>query len=125
MRLLKSEPNTSREYQDRPLIGVGALIVDGSSIVLVRRGSQPARGEWSIPGGLVEVGETLKEAVARETREETGLEVEPGDLVELLERVFRDEQGRVRWHYVLADYLCRVRGGTLVAGSDVLEAVWV
>ncbi len=122
---LKSPRRTSREYPDRPLVGVGALVLRDNSIVLVRRGSPPSKGEWSIPGGLVEVGETLKEAVARETREETGLEVEPGDLVELLERVFLDEEGRVHYHFVLADYLCIVRGGTLAAGSDVLEAVWV
>lgn len=99
--------------------------MDGPRIVLVRRGSQPSRGEWSIPGGLVEVGERLADAVVREAREETGLEVEPGPLVELLERIFRDQEGRVRYHYVLADYLCRVVGGALCAGSDATEARWV
>jgi ADP-ribose pyrophosphatase YjhB (NUDIX family) len=120
-----SPTSTSREYPDHPLVGVGALIVRDNRIVLVRRGAEPARGEWSIPGGLVEVGETLKEAVAREALEETGLEVEPGDLVELLERVFLDDDGRVQYHFVLADFLCRVRGGELSADSDVLEAIWV
>jgi len=82
-------------------------------------------GEWSIPGGLVHVGETLEEAVIREALEETGLEVEPLDLVELVERIFPDERGRIRHHYVLADYLCRVADGKLGAGSDALEARWV
>jgi len=119
----RSKP--SREYPSRPLIGVGAVIVDGSRVVLVRRGSPPARGEWSIPGGLVKTGETLKEAVTREALEETELSVEPGDLLELLERIFPDESGRIQYHYVLADFLCRVSKGQLKAGSDALEAEWV
>jgi 8-oxo-dGTP diphosphatase len=82
-------------------------------------------GEWSIPGGLVKVGETLKDAVIREAFEETGLQVEPYDLVELLERIFHDRDGRVQYHYVLADYLCRAVGGKLIAGSDVTDAAWV
>lgn len=114
-----------REYPAAPLVGVGALIVDRARIVLVRRGKPPAEGEWSIPGGLVGLGETISEAVAREAREETGLTVQPEVLVELLERIFQDEQGRVRYHYVLADYFCRVIGGALSAGSDAVEARWV
>jgi 8-oxo-dGTP diphosphatase len=114
-----------REYPAAPLIGVGALIIDGGRIVLVRRAKPPAEGEWSIPGGLVHLGETLNEAVAREAHEETGLEVRPEILVELLERIFPDEQGRARYHYVLADFSCRVIGGTLLAGSDAAEARWV
>jgi len=108
-----------------PLVGVGALIVDGTRIVLIRRGTPPSQGEWSIPGGLVQVGETLLEAVVREALEETGLEVEPLNLVELVERIFPDENGRIRHHYVLADYLCRAVGGVIQAGSDALEALWV
>jgi 8-oxo-dGTP diphosphatase len=113
-----------REYPVAPLVGVGALIIDGGRIVLVRRGKPPAQGEWSIPGGLVQLGETLNEAVAREALEETGLEVRPEVMVELLERIFPDEQGRTRYHYVLADFSCRVIGGTLLAGSDAAEARW-
>lgn len=118
------DPDALREYPSRPIVGIGALITDGSRIVLVRRGREPGKGQWSIPGGLVEVGETLEQAVIREVIEETGLLVEPQGLVELLDRIFRDKQGRVRHHYVLADYQCRVIGGSLKAGSDALEAEW-
>jgi 8-oxo-dGTP diphosphatase len=123
--LSPQEHEIRREYPAAPLVGVGALIIDGGRIVLIRRGRPPAEGEWSIPGGLVRLGETIDEAVAREAREETGLEVRPEILVELLERIFPDEQGRVRYHYVLADYACRVIGGALLAGSDAMEARWV
>ena len=115
----------SREYPPFPLVGVGALIVDGSRIVLVKRGNPPGKGEWSVPGGLVRVGETLQAAVRREAAEETGLKVEAEGLVELLERIFRDGAGRVKYHYILADFLCRVTGGTLAAGSDADAALWV
>ncbi len=107
-----------------PLVGVGGVIVQEGRVLLVRRGTEPLRGRWSIPGGLIEVGEMLGEAVAREVREETGLEVEPVALVELLDRIHR-EDGRVRYHYVIADYLCRVTGGTLKAASDADEVRWV
>ncbi|MEJ2719096.1 MAG: NUDIX hydrolase [Deltaproteobacteria bacterium] len=123
--LLRPRSKRDREYPSRPLVGVGALIVDSGRIVLVRRGSFPSRGEWSIPGGLVKVGETLKEAVAREAFEETGLRVEPQDLVELLERIFHDREGRIQYHYVLADYRCRVAGGELAAASDATDAAWI
>lgn len=113
-----------REFPASPLVGVGAVIIEGGRVLLVRRGTEPLRGRWSIPGGLIEVGEMLSEAVIRETREETGLEVEPLELVELLDRIHR-EGGRVRYHYVIADYLCRVKGGKLKAGSDADEARWV
>ncbi len=115
----------SREYPRFPLVGVGALIAEGNRVVLVQRGKHPGKGQWSIPGGLVNVGETLREAVVREVSEETGLLVEPGELVELLERIFRDDQGRVRYHYVLADFICSVKGGELIAGSDASQARWV
>ncbi len=113
-----------REYPASPLVGVGAVIVRDGRVLLVRRGTEPLRGRWSIPGGLIEVGEMLREAVVREAREETGLEVEPVELVELLDRIHRNGE-RVRYHYVIADYLCRVKGGTLKAASDADEARWV
>ncbi|MFC1833857.1 NUDIX hydrolase [Thermodesulfobacteriota bacterium] len=113
-----------REFPPVPLVGVGALIVEESKIIMVKRGRPPSVGQWSIPGGLVQVGESLKDAVVREVYEETSLLVEAGELVELLERIFPHDDGRIRYHYVLADYLCRVKDGLPVAGSDVLEAGW-
>ncbi len=117
-------PVISREYPNFPLVGVGAVITQDNQVILVRRGKEPSKGDWSIPGGLVNVGETLRDAAIREAFEETGLEVEPTDLVELVERIFRDDSGRVQYHYVLADFLCRVRKGNLLAGSDALDAKW-
>jgi ADP-ribose pyrophosphatase YjhB (NUDIX family) len=113
-----------REYPLSPLVGVGAVIVQEGRVLLVQRGREPMRGRWTIPGGLIEIGESLLEAVVRETREETGLEVEPLELVELLDRIHREE-GRVRYHYVIADYLCRVTGGTLAAADDAAAVRWV
>ena len=113
-----------REYPLAPLVGVGAVIVYGGRVLLVQRGTEPALGRWSIPGGLIEVGEALTAAVVREVREETGLEVEPVELVELLDRIHRDGD-RVRYHYVIADYLCQVVGGTLKAATDAAAVRWV
>jgi len=112
-----------REFPAVPLVGVGAVVVDGGRVLLVRRGREPLKGQWSIPGGLLEVGESLVDGVAREVLEETGLIVEPVELIELLDRVHR-EDGRVRYHYVIADYLCRVTGGVLLAASDAEEVRW-
>ena len=114
-----------RDYPDRPLIGVGAVIVAENRVVVVRRGHEPLKGEWSIPGGVLEVGETLRAGVAREALEETGLVVEPGEVLEVLDRIVRDSQGRVQFHYVLIDFLCRPRGGELRAGGDAEEARWI
>jgi mutator protein MutT len=103
---------------------VGAIIVRHGSILLVRRANPPLQGQWSIPGGLVETGETTKEAVTREVREETGLEVQPEQLIEVFERILRDNESRVQYHFVLIDYLCRVVAGEGRAGSDVSELHW-
>jgi ADP-ribose pyrophosphatase YjhB (NUDIX family) len=100
------------------------VVVDQGRVLLIRRGTEPLRGQWSIPGGLVDVGESLLDAVVREVREETGLLVEPVELIELLDRIHRHE-GRVRYHYVIADYLCRVAGGALQAASDADAVRWV
>jgi 8-oxo-dGTP diphosphatase len=113
-----------REYPAVPLMGVGAIITDGRRVMLVKRGKEPSFGEWSIPGGLVHVGETLHAAVAREAMEETGLTVVPVGLVELLDRIFHDDRGNVQYHYVLADYRCKVVDGEPMAGSDALDAQW-
>lgn len=112
-----------REFPVAPLVGVGAVVVDNGRVLLVRRGREPLKGQWSLPGGLLELGESLEQGVAREVLEETGLIVDPVELVELLDRIHR-ESGRVRYHYVLADFLCRVTGGTLQAASDADAVHW-
>jgi 8-oxo-dGTP diphosphatase len=114
-----------REYPAAPIVGVGGVIVQGGRAVIVRRGQEPRKGEWSLPGGLVELGESLIDATRREMKEETGLDVEVGALVEMFDRIHRDAEGRVRYHFVIVDYLCVPVGGTLVAGSDVDDARWV
>jgi mutator protein MutT len=111
-------------YPDRPYVGVGAVIVHEGRVVLVKRRFEPLAGKWSIPGGAVEVGETLEACVAREMLEETGLRVDVGPVIEVFDRIMRDEERRVRYHFVLIDYLCWPAGGALQAGSDVEEAIW-
>jgi len=117
-----------REYPESPLVGVGAVIVDhhldDRRVLLIRRGQAPLLGEWSLPGGVLECGETLREAVIREAREETGLLVEAVEMLGVYERVIRDDERRVRYHYVLLDFLCRVVGGDLKAGSDAADVRW-
>jgi len=116
--------NVQREFPQTPLVGVGAVVVHEGRVLLVRRGNEPLKGHWTLPGGLLELGESVVEGIARETREETGLVVEPLELVELIDRIHR-EAGRVRYHYVIADYLCRVIGGELRAASDADQVRWV
>jgi 8-oxo-dGTP diphosphatase len=113
-----------REYPDRPLVGVGAIIIENARVLLIKRGKPPLLGEWSIPGGMLELGETIREAAAREAREETGLTVEAGELLGVFDRVIRDEQGQVRYHYVLIDFLCRRISGEVLAAGDADEARW-
>jgi 8-oxo-dGTP diphosphatase len=115
----------SREYPDRPIVGVGAVILDGPRVVLVRRGTEPLKGEWSLPGGVLELGETLRQGVAREVMEETGLQVEVLDVAGVFDRILPDSDGRAQFHYVLIDYVCRVQGGELRAAGDVTDARWV
>jgi ADP-ribose pyrophosphatase YjhB (NUDIX family) len=114
-----------RDYPERPLIGVGAVIVDAGRVVVVRRGHEPLKGEWSIPGGVLEIGETLRAGASREALEETGLMVEAGEVLEVLDRIVRDGEGRIQFHYVLIDFLCRPTGGALHAGGDAEEARWI
>jgi 8-oxo-dGTP diphosphatase len=113
-----------REFPEAPLVGVGALIVEDGRVLLVRRGTEPMLGRWTLPGGMLEVGESLTAGVVREVKEETGLTVAPVELVELLDRIHRVGE-RVRYHYVIADYLCRVVGGELKAASDADAVRWV
>jgi ADP-ribose pyrophosphatase YjhB (NUDIX family) len=115
----------SREYPAWPIVGIGGVVVHGGRALLVRRGGPPLQGEWSIPGGALEVGETLHAGLRREMREETGLDVEPIEVLEVLDRIIRDEQGRVRYHYVLIDYLCATTSGQASAASDAEECRWV
>jgi 8-oxo-dGTP diphosphatase len=115
----------SREYPGRPIVGVGAVIVKDGRVLLVKRRYEPLAGRWSIPGGTLELGETLETGVAREMREETGLEIEIGPVIEVFDRIMFDADQRVRYHFVLVDYLCWPVAGDLQAGSDVDEAVFV
>jgi ADP-ribose pyrophosphatase YjhB (NUDIX family) len=112
-----------REFPVAPLVGVGAVVVEEGRVLLVQRGHEPLKGHWSLPGGLLELGESLHAGVTRELREETGLAVEPVELIEVLDRIHREGK-RVRYHYVIADYLCRVVGGTLQAASDADAVRW-
>ena len=114
-----------RSYPEQPIIGVGAVIVDAGRVLLVRRATEPLKGEWSVPGGMLELGETLHAGVVRETLEETGVAVEPGEVLDVFDSIFTDALGRTEYHYVLIDYLCRHIAGEAVAGSDVSDARWV
>jgi len=114
-----------RDYPEQPLIGVGAVIVSGGRVLLVRRDTEPLRGEWSVPGGMLELGEKLREGVRREAMEETGLDVEPGEVLDVFDSIFTDALGRTQYHYVLIDYLCRPISGEAQAGSDVSDVRWV
>ena len=104
---------------------MGAIIFDGPSVLLVERAGEPLKGWWSIPGGLLETGEKLEDAVRRETLEETGLRIEIVNRFDIFERIMRDAQGRAEYHYVLVDYVCKVAGGELVPGDDVSRVEWV
>ena len=143
-----------REFPDHPLVGVGGVAIHRNRVLLIRRGAEPLKGEWSIPGGLVELGEELREGARRELREETGLDVEPLEVIAIFDRIIRGtsrssleavkrsadtapplasgskgnrarRRGRVRYHYVIIDYACRLQGGRLTPGSDVVDARWV
>ena len=119
------KPEDDRRYPKRPILGVGAIILQGDEILLVQRGKQPLQDHWSLPGGAVETGELLKNAIAREVLEETGLTIEVGEMAEIFERLMPGPNGAVEYHYVLLDYLCRVVSGTLQAGDDSCAVAWV
>jgi 8-oxo-dGTP diphosphatase len=113
-----------REYPDAPLVGVGAIIIDQERVILVKRGHEPLAGQWSIPGGVLEIGETLRQAAVREALEETGLTVDVGELLGVFDRILPDGDQRTHYHYVLIDFLCRKISGDLHAAGDAAEARW-
>ena len=115
----------NRRYPLRPIVGIGALIFRRGNILLIERGKEPLKGYWSLPGGALKTGERLKDGLRREVLEETGLIVEPGEVFEIFERIIPDGKGRAEYHYVLLDYICRVKGGTLAAATDCSNAAWV
>ncbi len=114
-----------REYPAAPVIAVGAIIRHQDRLVLIRRDKEPAKGFWTFPGGAVELGESLQDAVRREVLEETGLQVEPGEVATVIDHVARDEAGAVRYHYIIVDYYARPVRGALQPGGDVSDARWV
>ena len=121
----KPSSRASRRYPERPVLGVGAIILRRNSILLVERGRSPLKGQWSLPGGVLESGETLEEGVRREILEETGLTVRPLFVHEIFERIMRDAEGRPEYHYVLVDYVCKVVSGDLLPADDVSKVRWV
>ena len=115
----------AREYPQFPIPSVGVVVVRDGKALLIRRGNEPARGRWSIPGGVIETGELLHEAARRELREECGIEIEVGPMLQIFESITRDADGRVRFHYVILDLLGHQTGGEVSAGGDVLEARYI
>ena len=115
----------SREYPDHPRVGVGAVVLHEGRVLLVKRGRPPGLGRWSLPGGLVELGENTADAARREVAEECGIDVRVAGVAGMVERIIRDESGRVRYHYVLIDYLAYPESDTITAGTDAAEARWV
>ncbi len=117
--------DTSREYPAHPIPGVAAIIVKKGKVLLTMRGNEPSKGKWGIPGGVVELGETMEEAVVREVREETGVDCRPVKRLTVFDSIRKDPDGRVHWHYILHEFLCEYIGGELLAGDDAGEAKWV
>ncbi len=115
----------SREYPTRPIPGVGVVVRKGDAVLIIQRGNPPRRGDWGIPGGAVELGETWREAAQREVREECGIEIALGDVVDAVDMIFRDDDGRVQYHYTLVDFVADYVSGDLRAATDVLDARWL
>lgn len=114
-----------REYPSQPIVGVGAVILQEDKILLAKRGSEPGKGKWSVPGGLVELGEKLEKAVVREVKEETNLDVEIVHLIDAVDNIIGDSNGKLQFHFVILDYLAKLKGGVLQPSSDVLDTRWV
>ncbi len=115
----------AREYPAQPVVGVGAVVVRDGRALIVRRAHEPRKGEWSLPGGLLDLGESLVDAARREVKEETGLDVEVGPMIETFDRVHRDSEGRIRYHFVIIDFVCWSKAEEAVAGSDAEAVAWV
>jgi 8-oxo-dGTP diphosphatase len=119
------ELSPKREYPERPVVGVGGVVIHDGRALLIRRGSPPLQGEWSIPGGTLELGESILQGIRRELREETSVEVRVLGLIEVFDRIFRDSTGRIQYHFVIVDHLCELVSGSARAGSDVSDTAWV
>jgi len=115
----------AREYPEHPVVGVGAVVVRDGRALIIKRAHEPRKGEWSLPGGLVELGESLQDAIRREIKEETTLDVEVGPIIETFDRVHRDDHGRIRYHFVIVDFVCWPKGGEAAPGSDADGVAWV
>jgi 8-oxo-dGTP diphosphatase len=114
-----------REYPASPVVGVGGVVIHEGRALLIKRGSEPLKDQWSIPGGTLELGESIKEGVRRELLEETGIEVRVGELIEVFDRIFRDATGNIQYHFVIVDYLCEKISGEAKPASDVTDTAWV
>ena len=115
----------AREYPEHPVVGVGAVVVRDGKALIVKRAPEPRKGEWSLPGGLLELGESLQDAVRREIKEETSLDVTVGPIIETFDRVHRDDHGKIRYHFVIVDFVCWPDGGEAIPGSDAEGVAWV
>jgi 8-oxo-dGTP diphosphatase len=118
------EKTEERTYPERPIVAVGGVVIHESQVLLIRRGKPPLEGRWSIPGGLLEVGETIAQGVERELREETGIKVRVLDLIEIYEKVLRDGENKPQYHFVILDYVCEFEEGIARAGGDAAEVAW-
>ena len=114
-----------RLYPKQPVVGVGAIIICDGKILLEKRKGEPGKGKWSIPGGLVELGESVEDTVVREVKEETGLDVEKPEHIDVVDNIIRDANGEIKYHFVILDYFVKLKGGTLSVGSDAGELKWV
>jgi 8-oxo-dGTP diphosphatase len=114
-----------REYPQSPVVGVGGVVIHEGRALLIKRGSEPLKDQWSIPGGTLELGESIQEGVRRELLEETGIEVQVGELIEVFDRIFRDQAGKIQYHFVIVDYLCKKISGEAHPASDVTDTAWV
>lgn len=124
-RVEREELSPKREYPDAPVVGVGGVVIHEGRALLIKRGSAPLEGQWSIPGGTLELGESIEEGVRRELMEETGIEVRVLGMIEAFDRIFRDDAGKIQFHFVIVDYLCELVSGEAVAAGDVTDTAWV